>query len=394
MLQNKSVKAVIYFVSLIIIVVGLSIVSNRAWGGKPVTISIPGIIVGGSDMTLKQFGQANGFSDTMLKHIFELKTPSDLEKGISSYGSKEEVVSLVKKRMALAAEESGKNWRKIAVKFTLWFIFLTFIFIYVKKRKVSMRLRNFLLFISLFIFGIVLGSDPAPMGTVKDAVHLFAVSGTIFPPRMIALAVFLLMVFIANKYICAWGCQAGTLQDLVFRINRDSRHKPVIWRQFKLPFAVTNTFRILFFIVFTVIAFLWGFDIIEPFDLFKVYNPAAMGIVGIIFTAALLVSALFIYRPWCHMFCPFGLTGWIVEKISRIRISVDYNTCIACKRCADACPSAVMKSILLRNTRTISDCFACYTCRDACPTGSIKFSTRKRTLPPAGHFDKTSTTPE
>ena len=40
---------------MIIIVVGLSIVSNRAWGGKPVTISIPGIIVGGSDMTLKQF---------------------------------------------------------------------------------------------------------------------------------------------------------------------------------------------------------------------------------------------------------------------------------------------------------------------------------------------------
>ncbi len=59
------------------------------------------------------------------------------------------------------------------------------------------------------------------MGTIKDAIALFGAKGVIFPPRMIALTVFLLLVVLANKFICAWGCQVGTLQDLIFRLNRN-----------------------------------------------------------------------------------------------------------------------------------------------------------------------------
>jgi len=54
----------------------------------------------------------------------------------------------------------------------------------------------------------------------KDAIYLYATSHAIFFPRMIALAVFSAVVFRANKYICAWGCQDGVLQDLIFRINQ------------------------------------------------------------------------------------------------------------------------------------------------------------------------------
>ena len=111
---------------------------------------------------------------------------------------------------------------------------------------------------------------------------------------------------------------------------------------------------------------------------------------GALFVGVLLVAGLFIYRPWCHFFCPFGLVGWLVEKISRVKISVDYDTCIACRKCATACPSTVMAAILVRDKKTIPDCFACYTCRDVCPTDSIRFSTRKRMLPPPEHFEKES----
>jgi polyferredoxin len=141
-------------------------------------------------------------------------------------------------------------------------------------------------------------------------------------------------------------------------------------------------------VVFTFVAFLWGADIIEPIDPFKIYKPAYLGLVGVLFLALLLIMSLFIYRPWCHFFCPFGLVGWLVEKISRIRISVDYETCIGCKKCAAACPSTVMGAILIQDKKTIPDCFACYVCREICPTESISFSSRKRTAPPIGHFDK------
>jgi polyferredoxin len=366
----------------------MSVISNRIWDAKPEKIPLPQNLIIESEMTIEQFGKANSLSDQSLKEIFDLKNKSDLENKISVYGNAVDISSLVTKKMALSAEDSSKNWKKIAVKFILWLLFLLSVFIYFKNHKVTRKIRNVLLFVSVLIFGIILGSDPSPMGTVKDAVYLFAMARTVFPPRMIALIIFLSFVFLANKYICAWGCQAGTLQELIFRLNRDDHNRPIILKQVKLPFVFTNSFRALFFIIFTFIAFLWSVDIIDTIDFFKIYKPEHIVLAGGVLTGILLTTSLFIYRPWCHLFCPFGLAGWLVEKISLVKINVDYGTCIACRKCSDACPSTVMSAILLKNKKTIPDCFACYTCRDVCPTGSIEFSARKRVNPPAGHFDK------
>lgn len=381
-------QTILYFVLLIFVVVGMSVISNRLWGGKSEQLPPQQELIINEGMTIDQFGQANSLSNLLLKEIFNLQGEANLDNKLSEYGTTDQVTALVRKKMALAAEHATKNWLKIAVKFLLWFVFLTGLFVFFSKHKVSSRLRKFLLLASLLIFGVIMGSDPSPTGTVKDAIHLFGSTGAIFPPRMIALTVFLLMVFLANKYICAWGCQVGTLQDLIFRLNQSEKGKAIITSQWKVPFVVSNSVRIAFLALFTLGAFLWGLDLIEPIDPFKIYKPAALGLLGGLSLGVILLASLFVYRPWCHFLCPFGLTGWLVEKISRVKINVDYETCIACQKCAVACPSPVMGAILRRENKTIPDCFSCYTCREICPTGSISFSARKRTLPPAGHFDR------
>ncbi|MBN2123791.1 MAG: 4Fe-4S binding protein [Deltaproteobacteria bacterium] len=383
-----STRTIALFLGLIALVLGLSTISNRLWGGRPEKLPEPRQWHITEEMTVAEFGRANELPNPVLKDIFGLRDRSDLQRKLSEYGTSDEVRSLARKKLALAAEHATKNWVKIPVKFVLWFAFLIFLFRFFSGRKVTPRLRRGALFVSLLVFGVAMGSDPSPMGTVKDAIHLYGSARAVFPPRMIALALFLIIVFLANKYICAWGCQLGTLQDLVFRLNRTRNRKPVIIGQFKPPFAVTNAVRIAFLVLLTLAAFLWGTDIVEPIDPFRIYKPLTLGIAGAVFVGALLVVSLFVYRPWCHLFCPFGLAGWVLEKISRVRISVDYETCIACGRCASACPSTVMGAILRRDRVVIPDCFACYTCREVCPTDSIRFSTRKRTLPPPGHFDR------
>jgi ferredoxin len=388
MARNSYLKTISLFILIIVLAVGLSVISTRIWGGKSEEATAPKKLTIEKEMTVMQFGQTNGLPNQVLKEIFDLKVKSDLEKKLTEYGTVDQVTSMVTKKLALASEHASKNWVKIPVKFVLWFIFLSTVFVLLKKRKMTSRLRNGLLFASVLLFGVVMGSDPSPMGTVKDAIHLYGTTYAVFPPRVIALTIFLVIVFLANKYICAWGCQAGTLQDLVFRINQTEKQKAVIGRQIKLPFVLTNTVRVASFCVFTVFAFGLGLDIINPVDPFKIYKPASLGLLGGLFVGALLLASLFVYRPWCHLFCPFGLAGWVVEKVSRVRISVNYETCIACGKCATACPSSVMGAILKRDKKTIPDCFACYTCREVCPTDSISFSTRKRTLPPVGHFDK------
>ena len=381
-------KTIVLFLSLIALVIILSIISNRLWGGKPETLPEPSKLTIEKEMTLKDFGLANGLRNPSLKVIFGLQSKSDLQKKLFEYGTANQIKSLVIKKLALAAEHKSKNWLKILIKFCLWFAFLITLFLLLKRRKISPTLRKTALFVSVLIFGVIMGADPSPMGTVKDAIHLYGSTGAIFPPRMIALMVFLLIVFVANKYICAWGCQVGVLQDLIFRLNQTGKTKAIIGRQLKIPFVLSNSIRLIFLGIFTIVAFVWSFDIIGPFDPFKIYKPAFLGMTGVIFVGILLIMSLFIYRPWCHFLCPFGLVGWLVEKVSRIRISVDYETCIACKKCTTACPSTVMGAILRQDKKTIPDCFACYACREICPTESIRFSTRKRTLPPPGHFDK------
>jgi len=81
------------------------------------------------------------------------------------------------------------------------------------------------------------------------------------------------------------------------------------------------------------------------------------------------------------------LVGWLLEKISIFKISVDYETCIACEACANSCPSTVMGAIL-KQERSIPDCFACGTCMNVCPTDSIKLQAGKRNKPPADKFAK------
>jgi polyferredoxin len=322
----------------------------------------------------------------LLRKVFDLQTPADLQKPVVAFGmSNEQITEKTRGLLALRAEHGSKNWAKILVKFALWLAFLGFVFVLMVRGWVTAKNRKWLLLAAVVVFGAVLGSDPSPMGTVKDAIVLLGTRGVIFPPRLIAFGMFLLMVIVANKFICSWGCQLGTLQDAIFRLNRDKQDRKGLIRQFKVPFIVSNGVRGTFFAAIVAFAFLWAVDLVEGIDPFKTFKPQALGLAGATFVGAMLILSLFTWRPWCHFLCPFGLAGWVAEKASLFKIHVDYDKCVACGACEKACPSTVMDAILKRD-RTIPDCFSCGTCMETCPTQAISFRVGKRSKPPAGKF--------
>jgi len=384
--KNSSITVILKLVIVVALVIGLSTVSVSMWGGMDEKVmDIPELLID-QGMTLAQFGQANNLANPVLKAVFGLESKNDLQKELGEFGlTDEQIRSKVEGAAALNAEEESKDWIKILLKFGLWILLLVIVFFLMKRSRITPNTRKIVYVFAISVFGIILGSDPSAMGTVKDAITLYGSKGVIFLPRMIALTAFILMVLVANKFICAWGCQAGVLQDLIFRLNRNEKDTKGIIRQYKPGFLVTNTFRVMFFGVFTLAAFLWSVDIIEFVDPFKIYKPAALGAAGLAFVGLLLASSLFIYRPWCHLFCPFGLVGWLVEKVSIFRIKVNYDTCIACEACARACPSTVMDAILKREG-VIPDCFACANCIDVCPTDSVCLASGRRDKPPEGKF--------
>ena len=384
--MNAKTRVIVLLGLLLISVIGTSHLSTRLWGGRAEKLPADFELVLRPEMSLKEFGEQNHLADPVLKKVFQLQQKQDLQKKISETGiAPAEIERKIKKAAALEEEHQSKNWIKITLKFALWFIFLDFCFYFIRKGKITHRSRKILYLTAVLLFGIILGADPGAMGTIKDAIALYGAQGVIFPPRMVAMTVFLLLVLLANKFICGWGCQLGTLQDLIFRLNREKNDKKSILPQLRLPFVLTNSIRIVFFFAFTLVAFAWAADIIDPLDPFKIFKPAMITPLGWVFIVGILILSLFVYRPWCQLFCPFGLAGWLVEKISIFKVKVNYDTCVACEACTKACPSTAMEAILKRE-KTIPDCFSCGSCIDVCPTGSVQFRAGKRQKPPVGKF--------
>lgn len=380
------------FLLILIIVIIVSVISNHLWNSQKeqqpedITVNIS------SDMTVAEFGQKYNINNPALKKIFNLTSQNDFKKKVVDFEiNPEQLNKKVNQFMALQAEQASKNWIKIPLKGGLWLIFLAIVFGSLRKGKIHSNNRKWIYATAVVVFGLALGSDPSPMGTVKDAIVLFGSKRIIFPPRLVAFCIFLLMVVLANKFICSWGCQVGTLQDLIFRLNRDSKDRKGLFGQIKIPFVISNSIRIIFLLTLTILAFMWATDIVEHIDPFKIFKPETIGLAGGLFIGIILIVSLFIYRPWCHFFCPFGLIGWLAEKISIYRIKVDYNKCISCQLCSKTCPSTVMDAILKRN-RIIPDCFSCGNCIEVCPADAISFTTGKREKPPEGKFSEQTQT--
>ena len=112
MVKSSPVKTIILFISLIATVVILSTVSARLWGGKPEKLPDLSSLAISQEMTLKEFGQANGLPNPSLKKIFGLQNKSDLQKPLSEYGTDAQIKSQVTKKLALVAEHESKNWKK------------------------------------------------------------------------------------------------------------------------------------------------------------------------------------------------------------------------------------------------------------------------------------------
>ena len=373
-MNRVSFQAVILrFIALLAMTVVLSHLSNKAWGDRAETLPRTEALTITDTMTVTDFIKANDIPISVAKEAFSLKSSQDLQKKLISVAPVGDIKTKISKAMALHHEESSKNWVKIPLKFGLWFLFLGLIFYLLRHHSLAPSTRKWLYLAALIIFGVILGADPSPMGTIKDAIALYGAQGVIFKPRIVALSIFLTTVIIANKFICGWGCQLGVLQDLVFRLNRNEADSKGITRQYKPPFVLSNGIRILFFIIFSSFALLWATDIIALADPFKVFKPSLLSKTGWLFLAFLLTTSLFIYRPWCQFFCPFGLLGWLAEKTSLFRIRVNQETCTHCEACATACPSTAMAAILSQD-RLLPDCFACGSCINACPTSSISFN--------------------
>ena len=90
--------------------------------------------------------------------------------------------------------------------------------------------------------------------------------------------------------------------------------------------------------------------------------------------AAVLITCLFIYRPFCKYLCPLGAIYGPMNRASLYRMRRCEGRCTHCGVCAATCPMQVDPS----KTPNSAECIRCGACVHACPTGALRLSFRER----------------
>ena len=357
-------KRIVALLIIVATVIGISAVASAA----PKKEVSPRIDL---NWTIEETASQNGVSGEVLLRNLELPdNQANRAAKLSSLNVSEEQADLaLRKAITLKNEGASKNWQLIVLKFGLWWMLVIGGIVLLTRNLVTPVRRKWLLLLAVLVFGVFLGSDPSPMGTVKDTIALYGIERVFFPPRLVAFAVFTAMVIVGNKMICGWGCQFGTLQDLIGQMSP-------IKQKLRVPFKWSQRIRVTVFIVFSLAAFLLSVDLIGVIDPFMIYAPAKVTFLAGIFIALLLLLSLVTYRPWCTFACPFGLTGWFFERFALYRVHWDEKKCIACGTCKRICPSQHTIG-LLAGEKHPADCYSCGACLKACPVGALKYARKK-----------------
>ena len=251
----------------------------------------------------------------------------------------------------------------------LWLAVVVVSILLLRRRKVTPGVRLAFIVGGVLVFGFLFAQtatvalQPNPVAGLRTVLTRMFVQGpggaaggallTVLP--VVVLLLLLGAGWVSNKAICGWVCPFGLLQDLFHRVPLPKRRP---------SFRLTNSVRVGAFVALVVGLVVAGFDWIGKVDPFGLFSLNLTPIV-VAFVVVLLITALFVYRPWCRFLCPFGLVSWLLEQVSVLRPRIDREACKDCKLCVQACPTSAMADIY-DEKRLRADCYSCGACIAAC----------------------------
>jgi NAD-dependent dihydropyrimidine dehydrogenase PreA subunit len=265
----------------------------------------------------------------------------------------------------------------VALIISLYGIFCIVMLWLLWKNKVNQKIRLAVLACAVLIFGVLFRSQTEPVRALVQFFQALGMGRFALIDTLLVFLAFTALTLLGVKLICGWGCPVGTLQELLYSIPAFKKIKKK-----RAPFWLSNTVRIVLFIVFLVFVLGWIpglrdqsiYRYLNPFKLFEWnFQMTAPIIIGVIFALAVVH-----YRFYCMWICPFGLWSWIVQNASFFKVRINRNTCIECGKCVRACPTDAAKHIYEGKTLK-ADCFSCGRCLSSCPNGSLRYAIRKDT---------------
>ncbi|MGI6239354.1 MAG: 4Fe-4S binding protein [Christensenellales bacterium] len=213
-----------------------------------------------------------------------------------------------------------------------------------------------------------LGSLQASLGSLPRALPLYV------------LGFLLLAGGLIGRGVCAFLCPFGLIQELLYKIPT-RKHKK---NRFTRALSYLKYIILIVFVFALPLYTLSRNGVVSP-AFCKWICPAGtlegalplmlvderlFDMTGVLFIwkatvlAAVVVSAVFLYRSFCRFLCPLGAIYSFFNRVAVFGIRVDAQKCIHCDRCVRSCGM---------DTKIVNDaeCIRCGECRAVCPTGAL-----------------------
>lgn len=220
------------------------------------------------------------------------------------------------------------------------------------KGKMSSIAALLLLLAAILGPGLALGGLPDPVPPLQQ-IPYGIVRGTVNPVLIAGLAVLLLASLLAGRLFCGYACPLGAVQELLAR---------PVKKKVKINMNVARIVRLAVLVTLIVAgSFAVFYPAIDPMAVFSLRPNAYQ----LILFAGIAIAAVFVYRPWCTLLCPFGALAGLASRFSPFRLRADAK-CNNCGACDRVCPArqSVRKG-------TLTDCYYCGRCIRACPKKAI-----------------------
>lgn len=254
------------------------------------------------------------------------------------------------------------NWNRF--NWAIGILFFTLLAgIFVRHEK-TRKLRPLFLLAAVVILGFYRGG-PGIISSFQNTFLLVIGVHAKWTAIVLFLGVIILTYF-QGKVFCGWICYLGAIQEFLYigkaKILQTERAQKIM--------------RIIRYVILGVLfvqlavsqSIEWSK--IGPFKvIFNLYSPNNTGYILLVI---LLVSSLFIHRPFCKVACPAGLIfGW-VTKIPGASVLGITNSCAGCKICDTACEIRAITREGKTSKLDNQECIMCGECMSDCKIKSIK----------------------
>ena len=229
--------------------------------------------------------------------------------------------------------------------------------------KGTRKLRGTFLLIGLVILGFYRGG-PGVISSFQNS-YLLAIGVEVNWQAAVLFLGLIPVTYLFGKVFCGWVCYLGAIQefihiDKVKIFQSEKAQKVMKW------IRIVATAAVLIQLTFTHVI-LW--NKIAPFKV--AVNLFSPNITGYILLGIVLISSVFIHRPFCKTICPVGLLHGFVSKLPGASVLGINSSCAGCKTCNTSCQiNAITRE---GNTSKLDneECIRCGDCMDDCKISSI-----------------------